>query len=447
MLTNNLVWNFFKSVKLALFTFFILASTSIIGTVIPQNNPPEFYVQQYGASTAKLFQMLGIPNMYNAWWYLFLLVLFSINLIVCSINRIPDAWRRVTADIFAVSREHLGKMRTRVLLTSRLPVADAAPLLKEIMAKAGWRPKRADRNGDVMFAAQKGPWTRLGVYFVHLSILIIFIGAIIGATFGYKASIMLPELSSSNVVFERATGKPIKLGFSIRCDRFDLSYYDNGAPKEYRSDITILENGKEVLSHPLIVNDPLTYKGITFYQSSYNGLEEFVLTLEDQTTKAKRSFRAPPGRKIVWPQTGVAFGIINFQGPDRLGQYRLKIWFSDGKSAPTQFWLDSSRSATLQRPDTTYLISSKQFFATGLQVARDPGVWYVYTGCTMMLLGLAVAFFLSHKKVWIYISDKDGRSELLVSGTSNKNALGFEKNFEALVGRIRQQSEKLQLKG
>ena len=36
------VWAFFASVKLALFTFFILAITSIIGTVIPQGKEMDF---------------------------------------------------------------------------------------------------------------------------------------------------------------------------------------------------------------------------------------------------------------------------------------------------------------------------------------------------------------------------------------------------------------------
>ena len=33
--------------------------------------------------------------------------------------------------------------------------------------------------------------------------------------------------------------------------------------------LTILENGKEVLKKSIVVNDPLTYKGISIYQSSY----------------------------------------------------------------------------------------------------------------------------------------------------------------------------------
>ena len=41
------------SVQLAIFLLFLLASTSIIGTLIQQNNPAGFYVEQYGAKAAR----------------------------------------------------------------------------------------------------------------------------------------------------------------------------------------------------------------------------------------------------------------------------------------------------------------------------------------------------------------------------------------------------------
>jgi cytochrome c biogenesis protein len=56
----------------------------------------------------------------------------------------------------------------------------------------------------------------------------------------------------------------------------------------------------------------------------------------------------------------------------------------------------------------------------------------------MMLLGLYVAFFLSHRKVWIYISEEESRTKLHVSGTSNKNKIGFDNDFSALTGMLEQ---------
>ncbi|MDP2757512.1 MAG: cytochrome c biogenesis protein ResB, partial [Desulfurivibrionaceae bacterium] len=93
--TENMVWRFFASVRLALFSLLILATTSIIGTLIPQKNPPEFYIENFGQRTAQFFQMLDVPNMYNSWWFTSLLLLFSINLNVCTIDRLPNVWKMV----------------------------------------------------------------------------------------------------------------------------------------------------------------------------------------------------------------------------------------------------------------------------------------------------------------------------------------------------------------
>jgi len=81
-------------------------------------------------------------------------------------------------------------------------------------------------------------------------------------------------------------------------------------------------------------------------------------------------------------------------------------------------------------------LSLKEFFATGLQVTKDPGVWYVYIGCTIMLLGLCIAFFVSHQRIWAFVSDQDGKTQVLVSGHSNKNRLAFEKSFEKLTKQV-----------
>ncbi|MBE9521135.1 MAG: cytochrome c biogenesis protein ResB [Proteobacteria bacterium] len=98
----------------------------------------------------------------------------------------------------------------------------------------------------------------------------------------------------------------------------------------------------------------------------------------------------------------------------------------------------------MERPDTVYTVESKQRFATGMQVAKDPGVWPVYIGCSMMLLGLIVAFFLSHKRIWVYISEEEGRTRVLVAGTSNKNKVSFENKFDLLMEKL-EENETLKL--
>ncbi|MHB1025704.1 MAG: cytochrome c biogenesis protein ResB, partial [Desulfobacteria bacterium] len=83
------VWDFFISVKLAIFTLIVLASTSILGTIIEQNQPPEKYHQIYEDWAFALMDRLNLFDMYHSMWFLLMLVLFTVNLSCCTIDRFP----------------------------------------------------------------------------------------------------------------------------------------------------------------------------------------------------------------------------------------------------------------------------------------------------------------------------------------------------------------------
>jgi len=441
---KNSFWAFFASVKLALFCFFTLAFASIVGTIIPQKEQAGFYIQKYGESAAQFFQLLNIPDMYNSWWFVSLLSLFSINLIVCSIDRLPTVWKVATMDNLATKVDRLEKMTPRNRFASAKPLQEVAAGVEQTMKGAGWKPGQRETDGGALFFAQKTPWTRFGVYIVHLSILVIFAGAIIGTLFGSKGSIMIRAKSSAQYFFTYGSGQKKPLGFELRVNDFSLTYYDTGAPKEFRSDLTVIDGGQEVLHKSIVVNDPLDYKGFTFYQSSYQGQDDYWISVQNQTTGERKTFLARPGTELKWQEAGITLGIINLMQPDRWGRYRLKIWFSDSKGEPSVFWLDGETVVSVERPDTAYAFKSEQVFSTGLQVAKDPGVWPVYIGCIMMLFGLIVAFFLSHKRVWVYIYEEEKKTKVLVTGSANKNKAGFENMFDTLVEKL-EENKTLQL--
>ncbi len=441
--TKNPFWAFFASVKLALFNLFTLAATSIIGTVVQQNKPESFYIDLYGPNLARLMQTLSIPDMYNSWWFMILLGLFSLNLIVCSIERIPNAWRLVTMDNLATDPERLKKMGMKKSVPMDGPVTESTDKTAAFLSGKGWKTdKRELENGTLLFS-QKGGWTRFGVYIVHISILIILIGAIIGSSriaisilknphFAFKGGVNIPETQQSDVAYSFLNQKPLPLGFTVRCDSFNIEYYPNGMPKDYVSVLTVLENGQEVLSKVVEVNKPLIYKGITFYQSSYQPYQDYILTVKNQKTGLETTDLVPYAKQVTWKEGGARFGIINME---RRGEAisRFKIWFTDDQAEPAKFWLEPSREAIIERPSGTYTLSAKQLYATGLQVAKDPGVWWVYSGCGLMLIGLYIAFFMSHRKIWALIREEDGKTTVIFAGSANKNKLGFEKTFSALV--------------
>ncbi|HET7317754.1 MAG TPA: cytochrome c biogenesis protein ResB, partial [Nitrospirota bacterium] len=93
------VWKFFSSVKLAVVLLIILAIVSVIGTVIQQNQAPEQYLREYSQSTVQFFEMLGFFDMYHTWWFVLLLFLFTANLTVCTLDRLPHTLKIMTAPL------------------------------------------------------------------------------------------------------------------------------------------------------------------------------------------------------------------------------------------------------------------------------------------------------------------------------------------------------------
>ena len=434
MNSTNPIWKFFSSVQLAIFTLVILSLTSIIGTIIPQGRSFEFYIEKYGTTLARFFHILDIPEMYTSWWFLTLLGLLSVNLVVCSIDRLPLAIGQITLDQTGFDSDRLRKM------AFTHEVANPPPSLHdhatELLRKKGWKLQKKATPAGQITAAQKGGWSRTGVYIVHLSILVIFAGAIIGHLLGFKGSVLIPEMKDSDKVYGSKTHTPIDLGFTVRCERFDIEFYDNGMPKEYRSRLTVIENGEEKLVKDIEVNDPLIYRGITFYQSSYEPYRDFIIRLSSTGSAPDKILVAPFQQQVDWQATDISVGIVNAEAiRERVS--RMKVWVRHGNNEPVTFWVTPAESYSLLEHGLQYTIEVKQMYATGLQVAKDPGVWVVYLGFFLMMAGLYIAFFLSHQRIWLlYETDTSGNTTLGIAGTTNKNKLGFEKVFTSLVDDI-----------
>jgi len=431
------VWKFFTSIKLAIFIIIILAIASIIGTIIEQNQPLEKYRQIYGDGTIRLFESLNLFDMYHSWWFLLLLVLFTVNLSCCTLDRLPRAVK-VVRNPKTTLDENLEKSLSHVdRWKKKGGLEGLAETYKAAMGGAFAKPLMTENSGTLHLYAEKGIISRFGVYVTHLSIIIIFIGAIIGNVFGFKGFVNIVEGESARTVPTRGGTNHVDLGFAVRCNKFWVDFYPSGQPKEYASDLSILENGREVLRKKIVVNDPLQYKGIWFYQSSYGaaGAASATVAVHSPDGGLVESVSLAPGQKKEIPGYGTVSGVDyqnDFQG---LGPALLVVLEKPGKP-PAQFWLlKAYPNFDRQRGDSRYLSFAgvDQIFYTGLQVAQDPGVNIVWVGCTLMVIGIMVAFFMSHQRLWIRLSrGGDGRVEVVLAGSTNKNRLAFEKRFEKI---------------
>ena len=116
--------------------------------------------------------------MYSSWWFLALLGLLSTNLIICSFDRFPGMWKQIKADGLDTPLKRLQKMGRKKEWRSNSSVQSTVSELSGKLIGRGWKSRSCDSVGGILLFVQKGAYSRTGVYLVHTSILIIFVGAI-----------------------------------------------------------------------------------------------------------------------------------------------------------------------------------------------------------------------------------------------------------------------------
>lgn len=457
------IWDAFASVTFAVVLFAVIALTSIVGTILEQQAEPEknvkLLVKMFGIGhdTAhgwlQVFDALGFTDMYHSWWFVTLLMLFGANLIICSLDRLPRIWKLVREKIHTVPLSYLENTSLKKNLSIKAKGDPAREMVIAALRKIGFRPLvSADEHGTQIYA-EKGNYTRLGVYITHGSILVILIGAIIGLFFGFNAFLNLPEGQISSFAY-RDRGVEIPLGFDIRCDNFEVEFYGNSdMPKEYKSWLTVFKDGKEVMKKSIEVNDPLTYNGVTFYQSSYgtvpNGISNGIFVLK-AVSKDGRSEEIHPriGDTFAIPGTAVSGRITNFSPAltmDASGRTQtyaeqmlnpaVYVEFSEGGNPTYSGWIlrRYPQTWTLRDGNRVEFLNYWGVEYTGMQVRKDPGVGIVYLGCIIMGIGLYMTFFMSHRKIWVSLTEEKNGSRLHIGAVTNKNRAAYERKLEKLA--------------
>ncbi len=453
------VWDLFASIKFAVIIFAVISLTSIVGTILEQNAEPEKNIQIlskiFGESTAPslyiILDKLHFTSMYNSWWFILLLLLFAANLIICSIDRLPRILRLVRESIRPVSLERLNKLSIRKTTSIAGKGHQSKEQIISALQKIGFSPSEHADSSGIQLYAEKGNVTRLGVYITHFSVLVILAGSIIGIYFGFNAYLPLNEGETSSVAYQG--GSPIPLGFEIRCDNFEVDFYGSSdRPKDFKSWLTVMKDGKEVIRKSIEVNDPLTYNGITFYQSSYGSAPDTtrgIFVFRVYATDGK-SIEINPriGDTFTIPGTSITGEIVRFNpalsidASDRPFQYSQQmtnpavyIEFTEKEKKKYSGWLLKRYPQTWDLPDGNRVEFLEYWGVqyTGLQVRKDPGVFLVYLGCLIMAAGLYITFFMSHRKVWIQLLPGRNNTDIVIGALANKNRASFERKIEKLL--------------
>jgi len=208
--------------------------------------------------------------------------------------------------------------------------------------------------------------------------------------------------------------------------------------------------GKEIKTKWIEVNDPLTYKGVTFYQSSYGLMEEgtdiHYILRATSATGGSETFNLHMGEKFTIPGTKVEVKVEDFSPALRFDEAGRASTYSEMMNNPAVLleikngkntypkWVMKRYPGTgrLEEGHAVELADIWGAQYTGLQVRRDPGVWVVYLGCIIMSIGLYIAFFTSHRKVWAVLRESKGVTKVTLAGAANKGRPALERKLDKI---------------
>ncbi len=438
------VLTFFKSVKLTIFLLIFLAIACTIGTLLPQNEPPQVYTHAFGSVGAKLINALSLYDIYHCSWFQFLLVLFSINLIVCSLERWPKTWRLYRLEKKVIDKTFFEHLPLTTHCTTRLSLKEAKEKLLGVLKKEHGELSTVEDNLGLTFHLKKGHISYLGPYIIHAGILIVLIGALISSIFGFSGMMFIAEGERSNTVFleGRRHHQLYNLPFSLKCDKFVVKYYQNGIPKEYCSYITLIDRNKRFKT-TIKVNSPLDYKGYRFYQANFGVASNPTIHLEiiERNIGKKFYVTVPFNREVSLPHNLGTIKLVNATSDFRnLGPAFLLILTRPNQKKKEEIILLSNfpEFDAMHRKDK-YVFVVKDFTRyTGIEVRKDPGRWVVWLGCLVLIGGLMVSFFIIPQRLWIRLEPCEKGCQVWIGGMAGKRKHAFKPIFAKWTRKIQE---------
>ncbi|MCQ9205892.1 MAG: cytochrome c biogenesis protein ResB [Omnitrophica bacterium] len=307
---NSPLFKFISSVKLFIFLCVIITLALVLGTVILQNAPPNHYLAKYGKATYELFKSFKLTDIYRAWWFIALLFLLAFNIFTCALKKFSLSLNRIGstfihfgiviilagAAVSAIGSER-GLMglregeskdtfsigHTQKKLGFKLYLKDF--ILEE--ENSFYRDKLIvefqDRDITVDFPINLNKEYNIEDSSYQLKILRYIPDFSMDITTkevfsksdqphnpAIEVEVVSPAGEGRQWVFAKFPG--INMGNKASTN-LKLTYVHQTLSTniiDFKSKLVIFDNGEIVKTKTIEVNDPLQYKGYTFYQADYN---------------------------------------------------------------------------------------------------------------------------------------------------------------------------------
>ncbi len=439
-----------SSVKLAIILIIIIISASIIGTLIPQGRSAAEYAAHYGG-LSDLMMRLELTRLYHSWWFMGLLALFAFNITVCTLTRLSPKFKKAFRPGLRFEKKSLLTLKSNDRIKKNWDLDRSGKELQKLLKSRRFRVKESRQEGAAHFLAQKKRAGLFGSDIVHLGLLIILIGGIVSGMGGFKDSLTISEGQTLSVP---------DADFQIRLNKFYTEYYESGAVKDWKSDLTVIDESGPVLSKTIEVNYPLSYKGFVFYQSSYGwnwdnpSLEIWIKKREDPSFLKKTELRLGGAAKLE--EENIELAALHFVPDFIINENNEIVTRSLEPNNPAVF-IEGTRDGEkifsgwifANFPDfarihsdveTDLIFELKNFRGSpysGIQVAKDPGVNFIWAGCIFLMIGLSVAFYWPPREMKFILEESQGKTEITAGGTATKFKDTFQSEFEHIISSLR----------
>ena len=488
------------NLKFAIGEIAVLAFMSALGTALEQNKAPDYYTSQLveGHPIASdilgnVVLLLGFDHMYSSPLYLGLCALLTSSLMACSYNtqwpmvKVAQRWRFIEdpARVLKMSASHsiAASSEGPSPTSGALAVKKASSVLRSKGYETFVKPAE-DGRGEVLYAFKglSGKFAPIGV---HVSMVLVVLGASVSTTCGWHGSVMIEEgkeapvreAMAPNSVLARLAGRPYRdeetgREINLRLNDFKIDYYPDGKVEQFYSDLSVTEGDGGSDSRPeftklISVNNPLRFGSLTAYQTDWavsgatvevrvdsnaGGIlsgaggqgEDAAGRVEEATATTSDSFEVFVPMVSLEGRLGEVGGRIwggvlpVFVGGDGLGSsgditnftlvardlQNVGVYGPDGQFKGIR--RPGSNRELEVGPVTIKVLSLSS--SSGLELKSDPGVPIVYTGFAFLML-TTVLSYVSHSQVWAHGSE-DG--ELAIGGTTNR----AKKEFQNEVGDV-----------
>lgn len=393
------------SLQFGILLFILLAFYVTFGTLLPQDLPPSFYLENY--SLGSLILALGFHKTYSSWIFRLIMVLFLCNLTGCTVKLLPSQQRRYRRDYFPSPKQDAENL---------WPEHQSVEKVLATITSKGFRIQESSHDSGTYQAVRH----RVGVFgstITHIGIITIILGSFVGNMFAQEGFFNL--LPGEKATFHQEN-------FSVQLKDFYMTFREDGSTEQYFSELIILEDNQPVKEETIWVNRPLRHNGMMLYQTSFGWASRLhirdemtgELVYEELLRNEQTTFFQPAHLNIqlfgyfpdfMQRQDGMP---ITMTQEERNPHYAV-ILYHFGEFVDS-FIMNPSQRFTYQGYEISF---PESVLYTGLIYRKDYGYYVVLLGCLLLMAGLMMAFYFYPK----YILIKNGE----VYAMSRQNAWGF----------------------